>query len=68
MKCCGRRIVRKHRYIKGSDKCVTLEILLEFDILEKMKSTSIESKDNLGIPGKGLITFLGIKAKVRPKK
>ena len=30
--------------------------------------TSSESRHNLGIPGKGLITSLGIKAKPRPNK
>ena len=43
MKICGRQNVRKHRDIKGSEKFFTLEILLEFDSLEKMKMTSSES-------------------------
>ena len=33
-----------------------------------MKIISSESKDNVGISGKGLITSLGIKFKARPKK
>ena len=36
----GRCNVRKHREIKGSDKYVTLNISLKFDILDKMKITS----------------------------
>ena len=44
MKNCGRRNVRKHRDIKDSDKCVTLDISLKFDSLDKMKVTSSESK------------------------
>ena len=68
MKNCGRRNVRKHRKIKGSDKYVTLDISLKFYSLDKMKITSSESKDNLGRSGKGLITSMGIKAKARPKK
>ena len=36
--------------------------------MEKTRITSSESKVNLGIYGKGLITYLGIKAKTRPKK
>ena len=68
MKICGRRNVRKQKYIKGSDKYVTLYISLKFDSLDKMKITSSESKDNLGRSGKGLITSLGLKAKVRPHK
>ena len=45
MKICGRRNVRKHRYIEVSDKYVTLEISLKFDSLDKMKITYLESKD-----------------------
>ena len=68
MKNCCCRNVRKHRYIKGSDKYVTLEISLKFDSLDKMIITSSESKFELGRSGKGLITYLGLKAKVRPNK
>ena len=68
MKNCGRHNVRKQRDIKGSDKYVTLDISLNFDNLEKMKITSSESKGKLEISGKGLITSLGFKAKVRPQK
>ena len=48
MRNCGQRNVRKHKEIKGSDKCVTLnmyEILNiseKFDDLEKMKTTPSE--------------------------
>ena len=58
----------KHIEIKGSDKYVTLDISLKFDSMDNMRITSSESKENLGILGKGLITFMDIKAKVRPKK
>ena len=68
MKNCGRWNVRKHRYIKGSDKYVTLYILFKFDILGKMIITSSDSKDNSGRSGKCLITSLGIKSKASPKK
>ena len=61
MKNCVCRNVSKHRYIKGSDKYDTLDILLKFGSVEKMKIKSSESKDNLGISGKGLITSLGPK-------
>ena len=44
IKHCGRRNVRKHIEIKGSDKYVTLDISLKFDNLEKMKITSSGSK------------------------
>ena len=46
MKNCGRRNFRKHIYIKGSDKYVTLDIPLKFGSLDKMRITSSESKDN----------------------
>ena len=58
----------KHIEIKGSDKYVNFDISLKFDSLDKMIITSSESKYNLGILGKGLITYLGIKAKVSPNK
>ena len=50
MKNCGLRKVRKHKEIKGSDKCVTLNIYEilniseKFDNLNKMEATSSESK------------------------
>ena len=68
MKCFGRRNVSKHKEIKGSDKYVTLDISLKFDTLYKMKITSSESKGKLERSGKGFITSLGFKAKVRPQK
>ena len=37
MKTFGCRKVRKHSYIKGSDKYVTLDISLKFDSLDKIK-------------------------------
>ena len=48
MKNCGCSKVRKHKEIKGSDKCVTLNISEKFDIMNKMKNTSSESKENGG--------------------
>ena len=68
MKNCGCHNVRKHTEIKGGDKYVKLDILLKFHSLDKMKITLSESKDNLVRSVKGLITSLGIKAKVRPHK
>ena len=64
----GRQNVRKHKKIKGSDKYVTLDISFKFDMLNKMKITSLESKENLEISWKGLITFLSFKDKARPQK
>ena len=45
-----------------------MDILLRFGSLDKIRITSSEPKDNLGISGKGLITSLGLKAKTRPYK
>ena len=68
MKNCGRHNLRKYRDIKGSDKYVSLDVLLKYDSMYKTKIISSESKDNLGISRKGLITSLGLKAKARPKQ
>ena len=53
IKKCGRRNVRKHKDIKGSDKYVTLDISLKFESMEKRKITSSESKRKLERSGKG---------------
>ena len=68
MKNCGRCNVRKHREVRGSEKCVTLDISLKFDILDKMKIIYSESKGELEISGKGLIPSLGFKANLRRQK
>ena len=68
MKNCGRRKFRKHKEIKGSDKIVTLDISAKFDSLNKMETTYSESKEKLEISGKGLVTALAFKTKVRSPK
>ena len=68
MKNCGRSKVRKHKEIKGSDKSVTLDISSKFDNLNNMITTSSESKEKLEISGKGLVTALAFKTKVRSQK
>ena len=50
------------------DRYVTLDISLKCDSPDKMRITSSESKDNLGISGKGLITSLGLNYKARSNK
>ena len=73
MKKCGQRNVRKHKEIKGSDKCVTLNIYEilniseKFDDLNKMETTSSESKVELEGSGKGFLTALALKTKARLK-
>ena len=44
IKNCGHRKVRKPKEIKGSDKIVTLNVSEKFDSLNKMETTSSESK------------------------
>ena len=61
MKNCGRRNVRKHRGIKSDEKYTTLDTYLKFGSLDKMKTTSPYTKENLGISRKGLIVSLGLK-------
>ena len=68
MKNCGRRKVRKHKEIKGSDKIVTLNISAKFDSLKMMETTSSERKGKLGRSGKRLVTALAFKTKVRFSK
>ena len=65
MNNCGRHKVRKHKEIKGNDKIVTLNISAKFDSVNKMKTKSSESKGKLGRSGKGLVTALAFKTKVR---
>ena len=73
MKNCGRIKVRKHKEIKGSDKCVTLNIYEilniseKFDSQKKMEPPSSESKVELKISGKGLVTALALKTKASSK-
>ena len=68
MKNCGRRKVRKHKEIKGSDKIVTLNISANFYSLNNIETTSSESKGKLGRSAKGLVTALAFKTKVSSPK
>ena len=68
MKNCDRQKIRKHNEIKVSDKSVTLDISSKFDILEKIKITSSESKGKLERSGKGLVTAMDFKTKLRSPK
>ena len=68
MKNCDCRDVRKHREIKNGEKYITLNILLKFGSLDKMKTTSPEPKYYLVRSGKGLITSLGLKTNVSSNK
>ena len=68
IKFCGRCKVRKHKEIRGSDKIATLDISAKFDSLNKMETASSESKEKWEISGKGLVTALDFKTKVRSPK
>ena len=68
MKNCGRRKVRKHKEIKGSEKIVTLNVSAKFDSLNKMKTTCLESKGKLVRSGKGLVNALDFNTKVWSQK
>ena len=74
MRNCGQRNVRKHREIKDIDERVTLnmnkilKISEKFDNLDKMETTSSESKVKMKGSGKWLVTALDIKTKARSKK
>ena len=74
MKNCVCSKVRKHKDIKVSDKCVTLDIdeILniseKFDSLNKKETTSSDSKGKLGRSGKGLVTALDLKTEASLKK
>ena len=74
MRNCGQRNVMKHKEIKVSDKRVTLnmyEILNiseKFDDLDKLETTSLESKLKMEGSGKGLVTALDLKTKARSNK
>ena len=65
MKNYGCHKVRKHKKIKGSDKCVTFNISENFDSLNNMETACPDSKGKLGRLGKGLVTALALKTKVR---
>ena len=73
MKNYGRHKVRKQKKIKGSDKCVTLNIYEilnlseKFDDLDRMETTSSESKVELERSGKGLVPALDLNTKARSK-
>ena len=68
MKNCGCRKVRKHKEIKGSDKCFTLKISEKFDSLNKIETTYSESKVELERSGKGLVIALALKTKASSKR
>ena len=57
-----------HKEIKDSDKIVTLDISAKFDSLNKMETTSPQSKEKLERSGKEFVTTLVFKTKLRSPK
>ena len=74
MRNCGQRNVSKHKDIKDSDELVTLnmyEILKiseKFDDLDKMETTTPESKVKMEVLVKCLVTALALRTKARSKR
>ena len=75
MRNCGKHNFRKHREIRESDERVTYENMYEvlkfsekFDKLDKMETTSSESKVKMEGSGKWLVTALALKTKERSMK
>ena len=68
MKNCGHCKVRKHKEIKGSDKIITSNISTKFYSMNKMETTSSESKEILERSRKRLVTALAFNTKVRSPK
>ena len=78
MRNCSKRNFKKHREIKDRDERITLkayenmyEILKfseKFDNLDKMETTSSESKVNMEVSEKWLVTALALKTKARSTK
>ena len=68
MKNCGRSNVRKQKYIRGSDKYITLEISLKLDSMDKMKITSSESKGKFENIRKGVDYLSGFQGQSEAAK
>ena len=75
MRNCVKRNFRKHREIKECDERVTYENMYEilkfsekFDNLDKMETTSSESKVKMEGSGKWSVTALALKTKARSTK
>ena len=68
MKNGGCHNVKKQREINNGDQYLSLDISLECGNLYKIKITSSQPKDYLGISGKRLITSIALKTIRRSKK
>ena len=68
MTSCGRSNDRKHKDIKNGEQFIILDIYYKLDFLNKKEFTSLESRDYMGIPGKGLSPSLVLRTKIPNKK
>ena len=68
MTSCGRRNVRKNRETKNGEKYIILEISSKLDCLDNREVIYSESKDYMGIPGKGMTTYMYLRTKRTNKK
>ena len=59
---------RKRREIKNGDQYISSAISLDLDCLENSEFTSSESRDYIGISGKGMTTYMTIRTKITNKK
>ena len=67
MTSCGRRNIRKHREINNSKRYIILDISSKIGCMEKSKFTSSQSRDYMGIPGKGMTTYMDLRTKGKKK-
>ena len=65
---CVRLKVRKHREINNGEQYIVMEISYKIYFMYKREFTSSESKECMGIPGKGLTTYLSLRTKISNKK
>ena len=68
MTSCIRRNVRKHKEINNSEQYIYLDVSLEIDFLDRRGFTTSESRDYIGISGKGLTKSLTLITKNPNKK
>ena len=68
MTSCVRRNVMKHVYINNGEQYIISDISSKLDFIEKREVNSSESKYYIGIPGKGMTTFLALRTKIPNKR
>ena len=64
---CGCSNVRKQKEIRNVEHYITLDIYLDLGCLHKRKLTSPGPRYYVGIPDKGLNTYLTLRSRKKPK-